>query len=132
VIISGSPLISARADGREVTANIPVLGAKGVPNRLALNVSYLAEYLSNKDGIVSMSWTGGSAPVSFQHKNTPKVIIMPMNAQWDDEQPATQLEAEVLPEEPETPEEVAPEANPDPQEPVKTPATKKRRNRKEK
>jgi len=104
-----SATVSARADGREVTANISVLDAKGTPNRLALNVSYLTEYLSNKDGIVSMSWTGNTAPVAFQHSKSPKVLIMPMEAKWDDEQPAVQTKPEASVEAGEvTPTEVAP------------------------
>ncbi len=50
---NGAGTVSAKADGREVAANITVLEAKGAPNRLALNVNYLTEYLKNKDGIVT-------------------------------------------------------------------------------
>jgi len=89
-----SATVSARADGREVSASVSVLDAMGTPNRLALNVGYLTEYLSNKDGIVSMSWTGNMAPVAFHHVNSPKVLIMPMVAKWEDELPVAQTEPE--------------------------------------
>jgi len=91
---NGIAIVSAKADGQEVTANITVLDMKGEPNRLAMDVSYLTEYLSNKDSIVSMSWTGGTAPVAFQHSKSPKVLIMPMQANWGDELPKAQTEPE--------------------------------------
>jgi DNA polymerase III sliding clamp (beta) subunit (PCNA family) len=78
----GTSIISAQGDGREVSAKISVLDMQGAPTRFALNVKYLTEYLTDKDGIVAMSWTGGTSPVSFQHGKSPKVIIMPMNVSW--------------------------------------------------
>ena len=112
----GTATVSARADGQEVAAKITVLDMKGEPNRLALNANYLIEYLRNKDGIVSMSWTGDTAPAAFQHSKSPKVLIMPMLAEWGDEPPVAQAESETEPEAavdpPEGPAEVAPEAKP--------------------
>lgn len=113
----GAATVSAKHDGHSVSANIAVLDAEGTPNRVALNVGYLIDYLKNKDGIVSMAWTGGTAPVAFQHSKSPKVLIMPMEAVWDDKQPGVQTEPEAAlkgPEEPSdaTPTEVAPVAEP--------------------
>ncbi len=120
----GTATVSARADGQEVDANITVLDAQGGPNRFALDVGYLTEYLSNKDGIVSMSWTGNMAPVVFHHANSPKVLIMPMTAEWGDKLPAAQTEPEAAAGAPEASAEVAPEA--------KTPKPRKQRVKKEK
>ncbi len=108
----GTATVSAKADGREVSAKISVLDMQGAPNRLALNVGYLTEYLSDKDGIVTLSWTGGKAPASFQHPRSPKVLIMPMEAKWDEPLPSAQAEPEAAAASPETPAETAPEANP--------------------
>jgi len=108
----GAGKVSARADGREVSAKISVLDMQGAPNRLALNVGYLTEYLSDKDGIVTLSWTGGKAPASFQHPKSPKVLIMPMEAKWDEPLPSAQAEPEAAAASPEAPAETAPEANP--------------------
>jgi len=107
----GACRVSARADGREVSAKISVLDMQGAPNRLALNVGYLTEYLKDKDSIVTMTWTGGTAPVSFQHSKSPRVLIMPMKATWDDEEPPAQEEPEAAAASPEAPAE-APETNP--------------------
>ncbi len=98
--------VSAKADGQEVTATITALDITGTPNRFALNVRDLTSYLKDKSGIVSMSWTGNNAPVAFEHSNSPKVLIMPMAADWGNEQPKAETK-------PEGSKEVAPaEANP--------------------
>ena len=107
--LDGSATVSAKSNGQEVAAKIAVLDLQGAPNRFALNVKYLTEYLSNKDSLVSISWTGNAAPIAFQHGKDPKVLIMPMNAQWDKELPKSPAEA-------------APEAN--------TPKPKKQRGKK--
>jgi len=119
----GTATVSAKADGREVSAKISVLDIQGAPNRIALNVGYLTEYLSDKDGIVTLSWTGGKAPASFQHPKSPKVLIMPMEAEWDEPPPSAQAEPEAAAASPEAPAE-APEAN--------TTKPKKRRGKKAK
>ena len=84
--------VSAKADSREVSANISVLASQGAPNRFALNVKYLIEYLKGKENIVSLAWTGGKAPVSLHHTKSPKVLIMPMEAKWDKDLLAAQTE----------------------------------------
>jgi len=115
---NGVATVSAKADGQEVSANLTLLDAKGEPARLALDVNYLIEYLSNRDGIVSMSWTGEMAPVAFQHSKSPKVLIMPMAADWGDKEPVAPV-APVANTEPEAaaaaveePVKAAPEATP--------------------
>lgn len=119
----GTATVSAKVDGTEVAANIAVLDGKGAPCRVALNVGYLTEYLRDKDGIVSMSW-GNEAPVVFQYGKSPKVIIMPMVAEWDDAQPAAQPEPEAAADAPEESAVVAPE--------TKTRKPQKRRSKKQK
>ena len=116
--------VSARADGREVSAKIPVLNIQGAPNRLALKVGYLTEYLSAKDGIITMSWTGNTTPVAFHASKSPTVLIMPMEAKWDEPTPSDQPEPEPAANPPEQPAEVAPEANTP--EPRKQPRKKKK------
>lgn len=74
----GSATVSAKADGQDVQNSFTTLDSKGAPNRVALNVSYLLDYLSGKQGIVSLSWTGGTSPVSLSTRNEPRVLIMPM------------------------------------------------------
>ena len=90
--------VSAKAGVHEVSANISVLEAKGTPNCVGLNIRYLTDYLRDKDGILTLSWTGNTAPVSFQHGKSPKVLIMPMEVEWGGKQPAAQAEPEPEPE----------------------------------
>ncbi len=56
-----------------------------IPGRVAISLPFILNYLKGKDGMVTMSTTGGSAPVVFEHGNSPKVVIMPMFVQWGDE-----------------------------------------------
>ncbi len=103
----GACRVSAKADDREVAAKVSVLDLVGAPNRIALNLGYLTEYLKDKDGIVTMLWTGKTAPASFQHSRSPKVLIMPMFTAWDDPTPPDQAETAAAPTE--APAEAAPE-----------------------
>lgn len=116
--------VSATADGREVSAKIPLLSVDGAPNRLALNVGYLTEYLSGKDSIITMAWTGKMAPASFQAPKSPRVLIMPMTAQWDKPLPGTQPEPEAATTPPEQPAPVTPEGTAS--KPKKQPGKKKK------
>ncbi|MBA7700358.1 hypothetical protein ES703_109069 [subsurface metagenome] len=62
------------------------------PDRVALNVKYLLEYLAGKDGMITMGVTDLTSPVAFRHRASPLVIVMPMNAQWDGEKEAESSE----------------------------------------
>ena len=52
------------------------------PNRVALNIKYLLEYLDGKEGMITMGLTGETSPVAFRHRSSPLVMVMPMQAQW--------------------------------------------------
>jgi DNA polymerase-3 subunit beta len=52
------------------------------PDRVALNIKYLLEYLKGKEGMITMGLSGGAAPVMFRHRSSPLVLVMPMNVQW--------------------------------------------------
>jgi len=73
--------VSAKSEGQKVENSFKTMDSSGTPNRFALNVSYLLRYLSGKQGIVTISWTGGSAPIAFRSQNNPRVLIMPMAVQ---------------------------------------------------
>lgn len=90
----GACRVSAKGEGREVAAKVAILDLEGEPNKLALQAPYLLEYLKGKEGIVTMTWTGGSAPAAFNHSRSPKVLIMPMYVAWDDKPPPDQAEPE--------------------------------------
>jgi len=52
------------------------------PDKVALDIRYLLEYLKGKEGMITMGVTGGTAPVMFRHRASPVVMVMPMNVQW--------------------------------------------------
>lgn len=78
----GKATLSAKKDGQMVETSFKTIESEGVPNRVALHASYLLQYLTGKQGIVTISWTGKSAPVAFRSRNDPRVLIMPMQVQW--------------------------------------------------
>jgi len=75
------------------------------------------DYLSDKDGIVTLSHTGSMAPISFQHANSPRVLIMPMQVDWDKPLPGEAASEPPAAETPEEPAEAAPEEIEDDLEP---------------
>lgn len=86
--------VAAKADVNEISAKIAVLDAQGTPNRVGMGVGYLSNYLKDKDGILTLTWTGETAPVAFQHGKSPKVLIMPMTVEWGDKKPEAKAEPE--------------------------------------
>jgi len=52
------------------------------PDRIAINIRYLLEYLKGKEGMITMGLTGKTAPVVLRHRASPLVLVMPMNVQW--------------------------------------------------
>ena len=52
------------------------------PDRVAINIKYLLDYLKGKEGIITMGLTGKTSPVAFRHRASPLVMMMPMNVQW--------------------------------------------------
>jgi len=71
--------VSAKAaDKGEVQADLPVQ-TEGGPGKVAVNVNYLVDYLSAREGLLTIGVTGGTSPVLFRHGTSPLVLIMPMN-----------------------------------------------------
>jgi DNA polymerase-3 subunit beta len=52
------------------------------PERVAIDIKYLLEYLKGKEGMVTLGLTSGTAPVVLRHRNSPLVLVMPMMVQW--------------------------------------------------
>ncbi len=86
--------VSSVADGKKTESQIRTLSVKGAPNKVGFNAHYLLEYLKEKEGIISMSWTGQTYPAVFQYQNNPKVLIMPMEVQWNATPPEKSQPAE--------------------------------------
>lgn len=81
----GRLVVSAQsADIGLVTYNM-VAGTEGPRGRIAFRLPYLRDYLKDKEGPVSLSVDAPSSPGLFTFRGTPNVVIMPMQARWDDE-----------------------------------------------
>lgn len=70
--------VSAKDEGIDAESIISTINAEGVPNRFAVSISYILNYLKDKEGIVSISWTGENSPIAFKSLGKPRVLIMPM------------------------------------------------------
>jgi DNA polymerase-3 subunit beta len=51
------------------------------PGGIALDISYLLEYLGGKEGYITMGITSKTAPAVFRHRLSPLVLVMPMFTQ---------------------------------------------------
>jgi DNA polymerase-3 subunit beta len=64
-------------DMGEVT--VPLSASCTAPGKTALNITYLLGYFKAKEGTITISITGdGNAPVTFAHRGTPHMVMMPM------------------------------------------------------
>lgn len=52
------------------------------PDKVAISVKYLLEYLDSKEGLITLGFTGRNSPVVFRHRASPLVMVMPMNVEW--------------------------------------------------
>ncbi len=64
----------------KVEGTLPVMADN--PDRVAIDIKYLLEYLKGKEGMITMGLTGKTSPVAFRHRSSPLVMMMPMNVQW--------------------------------------------------
>jgi DNA polymerase-3 subunit beta len=73
--------VSARsAEAGKVEGTLPVQADN--PDRVALHIKYILEYLKGKEGMITMGLTGKTAPVVLRHRASPLVLVMPMMVQW--------------------------------------------------
>ena len=70
-------------DEADVEMALPVTAS--LPGRIALNISYLLEYLKGKDGLVTLGVKTPQSPALLQHSASPLTVVMPMFVQWGDE-----------------------------------------------
>jgi DNA polymerase-3 subunit beta len=75
--------VSARGEDNSASAEMGV--ASNEPEgRIAVEVKYLLDYLSKKEGVVTLSITDERSPLLFRYGKAPVVVIMPMNVDWGD------------------------------------------------
>ena len=75
-------VVSAKGEKQAVEVAVALISSQGGPGKVAINFRYLLDYLQGKEGVVSIGIHDVSKPVSFQHRSSPLVIIMPMSVQW--------------------------------------------------
>ena len=79
-----------KAFGSIISDKIPIQ-VGSIPGRIAINVSYLLDYLADKSGLVTIGKSEDvKAPVLLHYGNRPIVALMPMAVKWDDEQPVAE------------------------------------------
>lgn len=84
--------VSAKSEDMDMEAVIDTITTKG-QGRAGINYLYLSEYLSKKQGVITICQYDKTSPLSFQYQNTPRVLIMPMFVKWGDEEPSAKQEA---------------------------------------
>jgi len=83
----GKLKVSAAASDQEISSAIDTINTQGEPSRLGINVKYLLEFVSGKQGIISLTRYTDAGPVVFEYQKMPKVLIMPMQVQWPGDTP---------------------------------------------
>ena len=85
--INGRLKVSAKGGDQEISSTIDTMLTQGEGRRVGLNNAYLLDFLAGKQGIVTLSIYTDNGPVVFEYNKSPRVLIMPMQVQWDDETP---------------------------------------------
>jgi DNA polymerase III sliding clamp (beta) subunit (PCNA family) len=75
---------ASSAEIGDVEAEIPVLEGSQ-PGRIALSKKYLLEYLTGKEGMITLGIERRDGPALFHYGSRPIVAVMPMHAVWGDE-----------------------------------------------
>jgi DNA polymerase-3 subunit beta len=74
--------LSAKCNEKgDVTAELPIQ-TEGGPGRVALNLSYLLDYLKGKEGLLTLAASNQTSPILLRHAGAPLVVVMPMNVEW--------------------------------------------------
>lgn len=83
----GKLTVSAHADDQDISSVIDTINTQGEPSRLGVNVKYLLEFVSGKQGIISLTRYTETGPVVLEYQKMPKVLINPMQIQWPGDTP---------------------------------------------
>jgi DNA polymerase-3 subunit beta len=96
------------AMGEDISAKTEMgVASNDTGGRIAVDVKYLLDYLSKKEGVVTLCITDENSPLLFRYGKAPVVVIMPMNADWGDK-PAEEKQEPAVDEPEETEEEPEP------------------------
>jgi DNA polymerase III sliding clamp (beta) subunit (PCNA family) len=83
----GKLTVSAHADDQDISSVIDTINTQGEPSRLGVNVKYLLEFVSGKQGIISLTRYTETGPVVLEYQKMPKVLINPLQIQWPGDTP---------------------------------------------
>lgn len=97
--------VSAKSDAGEVTAEMEAKTAD--VGKIGVAGKYLSEYLTGKQGVVTIAITDGQSPLLLHYANSPQVVIMPMFVDWDNKPKTEAPEDTEETEEQEIPDEAA-------------------------
>lgn len=74
--------VSAKcAEKGDVAAELPIQ-TEGGPGRVAVNLSYLLDYLKGREGLLTIAASNQTSPILLRHSGAPLVVVMPMNVDW--------------------------------------------------
>ena len=73
--------VSARNNENSASAEMDVLSFDG-GGRIAVSAKYLQDYLSRKEGVVTIGISSEKSPLLLRYGKTPLVVIMPMFVDW--------------------------------------------------
>ncbi|MDD4874615.1 MAG: hypothetical protein PHE15_06565 [Dehalococcoidales bacterium] len=93
--INGRLKVSAKGGDQEISSTIDTMLTQGESKRVGINQSYLLDFLSGKQGIMTLSIYTDNGPVVFEYSKSPRVLIMPMQVQWADTPPAEEPAADI-------------------------------------
>lgn len=74
--------VSAKGDEKGSVEAQVLVQTEGGAGKIAVDVSYLLDYLKGKEGLLSIGVTSTQGPLLFRHASSPLVVMMPMFVQW--------------------------------------------------
>lgn len=73
--------VSAQSEEKgKIEGTLPVQASNS--GKVALSMTYLLRYLKGKEGLITMGFTQVDKPVTFNHRMSPLVVLMPMFVSW--------------------------------------------------
>ena len=78
--VDGKLKLSAAGSDQHMSSVLDTLNAKGEPQKTAIDQKFILAYIAKKTGIFSMKKFTDNGPLVFEYQNSPRVLIMPMQA----------------------------------------------------
>ena len=79
----GNGLGMVASDGESSKTQVTIPAQSTAPGRVALNIRYLSEYCSGKEGSITISaGITETSPVMFTYHGVMDCVVMPMFVKW--------------------------------------------------